>query len=118
LARGEAEAIALAVEQRVDRPLIDERQGRITAEGMGVRAVGSIGIVVAAEARGEVGRLAPLLGDLRASGLWMSGRSSPACWRPWASRAIQQECSRLQADRACATAVADHDGMLLGPLRQ
>ena len=34
--------------------------------------IGSIGILVAAKARGEVERLAPLLADLRASGLWMS----------------------------------------------
>jgi hypothetical protein len=72
LHRGEAEAIALAVELRADRLLIDERQGRLTAEGMRVPVIGSIGILVAAKARGEVERLAPLLADLRASGLWMS----------------------------------------------
>lgn len=72
LHRGEAEAIALAVERRAERLLIDERQGRLTAEGMGVPVIGSIGILVAAKARGEVERIAPLLADLRTSGLWMS----------------------------------------------
>lgn len=72
LHRGEAEAIALAVERRAERLLIDERQGRLTAERMGVPVIGSIGILVAAKARGEVKRVAPLLVDLRASGLWIS----------------------------------------------
>lgn len=72
LHRGEAEAIALAVERRAERLLIDERQGRLTAEGMGVPVIGSIGILVAAKARGEVERVAPLLAELRASGLWIS----------------------------------------------
>lgn len=34
--------------------LIDERQGRVTAEARGVAGVGSIGILVAAKARGDV----------------------------------------------------------------
>lgn len=72
LHRGEAEAIALAVERRADRLLIDERQGRLTAEGTGVSVIGSIGILVAAKARGEVERVEPLLAELRWSGLWMS----------------------------------------------
>jgi predicted nucleic acid-binding protein len=52
--------------------LIDERQGRLTAEAMGVAVVGSIGILIAAKVRGDVETLAPLLLALRASGLWMS----------------------------------------------
>jgi hypothetical protein len=72
LHRGESEAIALAVERRAERLLIDERQGRLTAEGMGIAVIGSIGILVAAKARREVERIAPRLADLRASGLWMS----------------------------------------------
>lgn len=69
---GESEAIALAVERRADRLLIDERQGRLTAEGMGVPIVGSLGILVAAKARGDIEKVAPLLRALRASGLWLS----------------------------------------------
>lgn len=72
LHRGESEAIALAVERRASWLLIDERQGRLAAEGMGLRVLGSIGVLVAAKARGEVAAVAPLLEALRASGLWMT----------------------------------------------
>lgn len=72
LHRGESEAIAVAVERSADLLLIDERQGRLTAEGMGVDVVGSLGILVAAKTRGDVEKIAPLLHALRASGLWLS----------------------------------------------
>lgn len=72
LHRGESEAIALAVERRADQLLIDERQGRLTAEGLGIPVIGSIGILIAAKARGEVHAVAPLLEALRTSGLWLS----------------------------------------------
>lgn len=39
---------------------------------MGVPVVGSIGILIAAKARGDVPALAPHLHALRASGLWLS----------------------------------------------
>lgn len=69
---GEAQAIAVAVEVGADRLLIDERQGRLTAEAMGVAVVGSIGILIAAKARGDLVELAPHLKALRESGLWLS----------------------------------------------
>lgn len=69
---GEAQAIAVAVELGADRLLIDERQGRLTAEAMGVSVVGSIGILIAAKVRGDVPAVAPHLFALRASGLWLS----------------------------------------------
>ena len=69
---GEAQAIALAVELRADRLLIDERQGRLTAEAMGVAVVGSIGILIAAKTHGDILAVAPHLLALRASGLWLS----------------------------------------------
>lgn len=72
LHHGEAQAIAVAVERRADRLLIDERQGRLTAEAMGVAVVGSIGVLIAAKVRGDVEALAPLLVALQASGLWLS----------------------------------------------
>ena len=43
LHRGESEAITVAVERGADCVLIDERQGRLSAEAMGLAVVGSIG---------------------------------------------------------------------------
>ena len=70
LHRGEAEAIALAVERRADRLLIDERQGRLTAEALGVPVVGSVGVLIAAKVRGDIAAIAPLLLALRSSALF------------------------------------------------
>jgi predicted nucleic acid-binding protein len=72
LHRGESEAIAIAIERQADRLLIDERQGRIAAESMGVAIIGSVGILIAAKTRGDINAVAPMLDALRASGLWLS----------------------------------------------
>lgn len=72
LHHGEAQAIAVAIDLKADRLLIDERQGRLTAEAMGVAVVGSVGILVAAKTRGDILSIAPHLVALRASGLWLS----------------------------------------------
>lgn len=72
LHRGEAEAIALAVERSAGLLLIDERQGRLAAAAMGLQVVGTLGVVLAAKVRGDVATVAPVLSELRVSGLWMS----------------------------------------------
>lgn len=46
---GESEAIALGIELRADRVLLDERQGRKTAKSMGLNVTGLIGIILRAE---------------------------------------------------------------------
>lgn len=61
-----------AIERRAAWLLIDERQGRLAAEGMGLSVIGSIGVLVAAKVRGDLTAIAPLLGALRESGLWMT----------------------------------------------
>ena len=72
LHRGEAEAMTLAVERSADVLLMDERQGRLTAEAMGIHVIGTIGLVVAARRRGDLAAVAPVLAELRNSGLWLS----------------------------------------------
>lgn len=72
LHRGESEAMALALERRADVLLMDERQGRLTAEAMGLRVTGTIGLVIAARQRGTLTAVGPVLSELRASGLWLS----------------------------------------------
>lgn len=51
---GEREAIALAIEQRAEFVLIDERDGVAAARGRDLRIVGTLGILDAAAARGWI----------------------------------------------------------------
>ena len=65
---GEAEAIALAVELKADRLIIDERRGRNEAVKIGLRVTGLLGILLAAKQQGFVLEVRPILDDLIANG--------------------------------------------------
>ena len=51
---GEQEAILLALEAHADLLLIDERQGRLEARRRGITTTGTLGVLLAAGARGLV----------------------------------------------------------------
>ncbi|HVY93171.1 MAG TPA: DUF3368 domain-containing protein, partial [Bryobacteraceae bacterium] len=59
LHRGEAEAIALAVERRAGIVLIDEQEGRQTATRAGLAVTGVLGVLLRAKSRGEISALKP-----------------------------------------------------------
>ncbi|MBC6476483.1 MAG: DUF3368 domain-containing protein [Hormoscilla sp. GM7CHS1pb] len=61
---GEAEAIALAVELKAERLLIDERLGRTAAMGVGLKVTGVLGILIAAKRNNLIQEVKPLLDDL------------------------------------------------------
>jgi predicted nucleic acid-binding protein len=61
---GEAEAIALAVEIKADRLLIDESLGRGIAEAYTLKIRGILGILVNAKEQGLLTAVKPLLDDL------------------------------------------------------
>jgi uncharacterized protein len=65
LDRGEAEAIALAVELQADLLLMDERLGRIEAARLGLRFIGILGALIEAKAKGDLLEIRPLLEELR-----------------------------------------------------
>jgi hypothetical protein len=72
---GEAEALALAVELKADRLLIDERQGRAIAERVGLRYIGVLGVLLEAKRRGHLSTIRPVLDQLVATaGFWISDR--------------------------------------------
>lgn len=61
---GEAEAIALALELKADRLLIDERLGRQVAQRLGVSVTGLLGVLVAAKQVNLIAELKPILDNL------------------------------------------------------
>lgn len=71
LDRGEAAAIAYAIDVDADRVLIDEREGRATAKRHDVPVTGAVGILLRASSRGEID-LETELDALREAGFWIS----------------------------------------------
>ncbi len=61
---GEAEAIALALEEKVDLILIDERIGRRMAQSLGLMVLGTLGILTQAKQKNLIPTLKPILADL------------------------------------------------------
>jgi len=54
LDRGEAETIALAIQEKADLLLIDEREGRVVARQAGLRVRGVLGILLRAKSTGKI----------------------------------------------------------------
>lgn len=70
---GEAEAIALALELKADRVLIDEKQGRLVAARLKLRYIGILGILVEAKSQRLIPTVKPLLDALRdRAGFWIA----------------------------------------------
>ena len=67
---GEREAIALAREQGVTL-LVDEREARREAIRQGITVLGSLTILSQAKGRGLIPRVAPILDDLIAAGMYI-----------------------------------------------
>jgi uncharacterized protein len=70
---GEAEAIALALELRADRLLIDDAAGRAIALREGLQITGVLGILLIAKKRGLIDSVRSLLDNLiNQAGFWVS----------------------------------------------
>jgi hypothetical protein len=61
---GEAEALALALEIRADRVLIDEAAGRSVASELGLTVIGALGVLLLGKQDGLVPAIGPLLDRL------------------------------------------------------
>lgn len=70
---GEAEAIALAIQERTQVVLLDESEARAVAAQMSINHTGTIGILVRARVTGLIPQLKPELDNLRLQGgFWIS----------------------------------------------
>ena len=74
LDRGEAEVIALALEQQARLVLIDELTGRKVAESLNLNIAGSVGILIRAKQMGEISAIKPLLDEMKKQGIYFSQR--------------------------------------------
>ena len=64
---GEAEAIALALEMKADRLLMDEREGRAMARQLGLELTGVLGILLRAKKKGQIKAIRPEIDALRSN---------------------------------------------------
>lgn len=61
LDKGEASAIALAIEQTDCLLIIDDYKGRKYAEQMGIKITGTLGAIIAAKLNGHIESVKPML---------------------------------------------------------
>jgi predicted nucleic acid-binding protein len=62
---GEAEAIVLAQEKQADWLLVDENKTRTIAQRLGMRMIGTVGLLLLAKQQGKIATIRPLLDSLR-----------------------------------------------------
>ena len=68
---GEAEAIALSQDQKC-RVILDDRQARRVGQNMGLRVIGTVGILILAKQRGILSTVKPVLQNLDDTGFYIS----------------------------------------------
>jgi len=73
LDKGESECIALALELNADFVIMDEREGRRAARGLGLEVIGVLGVLIEAKAKGLIQEVRPHMDSLRQSaGFYLS----------------------------------------------
>lgn len=74
LDRGEASAIALALKNPGSRIILDERKGRKVAKRLGVKVIGTLGLIIKAKQAGIIPSGKAVLEKLEDHGFWLSAR--------------------------------------------
>lgn len=72
LGRGEAEVIALGLENPNSRLILDDTLGRRIARLQNLQFTGTVGVIVKAKQNGLVAAVLPIIVALREAGLWLS----------------------------------------------
>jgi predicted nucleic acid-binding protein len=72
LGEGEREAIALAIALSANRLVIDDLPGRRAATNLGLKIIGTLGVLVRARSRGAIEAVRPEMDAVIANGLYVS----------------------------------------------
>ncbi len=72
LGPGESQVIANARRHGADRVVLDDLEARRCAKAMGLKVIGTLGIVARAKRAGRIESAAPIIGRLRETGLYAS----------------------------------------------
>ena len=65
LDKGEAEALALALQVKAEWVILDEREGRRVAKSLGLKVIGVLGVLLRAQREGRLQSLKSAMDDLR-----------------------------------------------------
>lgn len=72
LHRGEAEVIALAAEISAESIVLDDKKARRIARELGLRPIGTVGVILRAKRGGVIPACRPLLDSLMSEGFYLS----------------------------------------------
>jgi len=72
LHRGESEAIALAIELNADLVIIDDKVARNIASSLGLKVIGTVGLILLGKKRGHYREIGPVIEDLIKRGFRLS----------------------------------------------
>jgi predicted nucleic acid-binding protein len=72
LGPGETQVIACARQYAADRAILDDLEARRCAAAMGIKTIGTLGLVARAKYHGRIEQAAPVLMRLRKTGLYVS----------------------------------------------
>ena len=70
---GEVEVMILAQEKKADLVILDDNAAKKTAKFLGLRVIGTLGILVLAKKRGYIKEVSPVLDALKRDGFFVSG---------------------------------------------
>ena len=72
LGAGETQVITHALRHGADRVVLDDLEARLCAKAMGLRVIGTLGVVGRAKSLGQIALAAPVIEHLRRTGLYVS----------------------------------------------
>ena len=75
LDKGEAEALALALQVKAEWVILDEREGRRIAKSLGLKVIGVLGVLLRAQREGRLQSLKSTMDDLRKKPVFILHRS-------------------------------------------